>query len=129
VFSFPVMAPESAVLRDQRTAKEQLELWKIYQLNWTEHKPSITVYVKEKEWMGVGAWVWDNFDILSGVSFLPHSDHSYKQAPYQEISQSQYEDALAEMPEIDWSRLSDYEKDDETSGSQELACTGGSCEL
>jgi ribonucleoside-triphosphate reductase len=129
VFSFPIKAPEGAVFRDDRSAIEQLNLWKSYQLNFCEHKPSITVYVKEHEWMEVGAWVWENFDILSGVSFLPHSDHTYKQAPYQEITAEQYHELLSQMPTIDWGRLSFFEKEDQTENTKELACTAGMCEI
>jgi ribonucleoside-diphosphate reductase alpha chain len=129
VFSFPVKAPEGTTFRDDVGAIQQLELWKDYQRNWCEHKPSITVYVKEHEWMEVGAWVWENFDIVSGVSFLPHSDHTYQQAPYQEITEEQYHEAVAKFPTLDWSKLGEYEKDDCTEGMQTLACTGGQCEL
>jgi ribonucleoside-diphosphate reductase alpha chain len=129
VFSFPMRAPDGGVFRDDRTAIEQLELWKTYQLHWCEHKPSITVYVKESEWMEVGSWVWENFDILSGVSFLPHSDHTYQQAPYQEISKEEYERLSASMPLIDWDKLSEYETDDQTTGQQQLACVAGVCEM
>lgn len=129
VFSFPVKAPEGSVFRDDRTAIEQLELWKAYQLHWCEHKPSITVYVKETEWAVVGAWVWGNFDILSGVSFLPHSDHTYQQAPYQECSEADYLTAAAKMPTIEWSALALYENDDQTVGQQQLACVAGVCEI
>jgi ribonucleoside-diphosphate reductase alpha chain len=130
VFSFPMKAPTGGVMRDDMTALEQLELWKIYAEHWCEHKPSITVYVREEEWLDVGAWVWKHFDLLSGVSFLPHTDHIYKQAPYQEITEEEYERALAAMPkEIDWSLLSEYETTDMTTGSQELACVAGSCEI
>lgn len=129
VFSFPIKAPTGSVMRDDMTAIEQCEMWKTYQLNWTEHKPSITVYVKEEEWLQVGSWVYDNFDIVSGISFLPHSDHSYKQAPYQEIDEEKYNKAVAAMPVADWTRLGEYESDDNTVGMQTLACTGGSCEI
>jgi ribonucleoside-diphosphate reductase alpha chain len=130
VFSFPMKSPDGAVLRDDMTALEQLELWKTYQINYTEHKPSITVSVKEHEWMGVGAWVWENFDYVSGVSFLPHSDHTYRQAPYEEIDKVAYEKMLSEMPDnINWSNLSDYEIEDNTEGVQTLACSNGACEI
>jgi ribonucleoside-diphosphate reductase alpha chain len=130
VFSFPTKAPAGSVFRDDRTAVEQLEMWKIYQLNWCEHKPSITVYVKDDEVMEVGAWVWKNFDICSGVSFLPHSNHSYQQAPYQEINEERYEELLAKMPkDVDWSKVGEYETEDNTSGTQTLACSSGSCEV
>lgn len=130
VFSFPMKAPSTSVFRDDRTAVEQLELWKVYQEEWCEHKPSVTIYVKEHEWLEVGAWVYKNFDLVSGVSFLPHSDHSYQQAPYQEVSEEEYKKLLSNFPEeIDWGKLKEYEEDDTTSGSQELACTGGVCEV
>lgn len=130
VFSFPMRSPKGAVLRDDMTALEQLELWKTYQLEYTEHKPSITVSVKENEWMGVGAWVWENFDYVSGVSFLPHSDHTYRQAPYEDIDKETYEQMAKEMPkQIDWSRLADYEAEDNTEGVQTLACSNGACEI
>ena len=130
VFSFPTKSPSGAVTRNDMTALEQLELWKNYALNWCEHKPSVTITVKDAEWMAVGAWVYENFDICSGISFLPHSDHTYAQAPYQEIDEETYNSLKEQMPEsIDWSALSLYEKEDTTSGSQTLACTAGACEL
>lgn len=130
VFSFPMRSPKGAVLRDDMTALEQLELWKTYQIEYTEHKPSITVSVKDHEWMAVGAWVWDNFDYVSGVSFLPHSDHTYRQAPYEDIDKETYELMAKQMPKsIDWSRLSDYEAEDNTEGVQILACSNGACEV
>ena len=129
VFSFPVKGPEKGVYRKDMTAIQQLELWKIYQENWAEHKPSITVSVHEKEWMGVGAWVFDNFEMLSGVSFLPFADHSYRQAPYQDCSKQEYEILVKEMPEADWTKLTEYENTDLTSGSQELACSADGCEI
>ena len=130
VFSFPMKAPEGSVMRDDRTAIEQLELWKVYQEAWCEHKPSITVYVKEEEWMEVGAWVYRNFDSVSGVSFLPHSEHSYKQAPYQEITEMEYKELQEAMPkDVDWSSLQDFEKEDSTVSNKELACTAGACEI
>ena len=128
IFSFPITAPEGSIYRDDRTAIEQLELWKIYQLHWCEHKPSITVYVKEEEWFGVFAWVWDNFDILSGVSFLPHSDHNYKQAPYQ-VDPEMFEHLSNNVVDIPWDKLPEYETEDETTGMKEYACSGGSCEI
>ena len=130
VFSFPVEAPKDSVMRDAMTAIEQLELWKIYQEHYCEHKPSITVYVKEHEWMEVGAWVYKHFDILSGVSFLPHTDHVYKQAPYQEITKEKYKEAVKEFPEnLKWEMLQQYEQTDTTIGSQEYACVSGTCEI
>ena len=131
VFSFPVKAPKGAITRNQLTAIDHLNTWLVYQRAWCEHKPSITVSVKEDEWMEVGAWVYKHFDEVSGISFLPHSDHSYKQAPYQEVTESEYLDLLAKMPSnIRWEDLSFYETEDGTSGTQTLACTSdGNCEI
>jgi len=131
VFSFPVKAPEGAIIRNDLTAIEHLNIWLVYQRAWCEHKPSITVSVKEEEWMDVGAWVYKNFDEVSGISFLPHSDHTYKQAPYQEVSKEDYEALVAKMPKnIRWEDLSFYETEDGTSPSATLACSSdGNCEL
>ena len=131
VFSFPVKAPEGAITRNDLTAIEHLNIWLVYQRAWCEHKPSITVSVKEEEWMDVGAWVYKNFDEVSGISFLPHSDHTYKQAPYQEVSKEDYEALVAKMPKnIRWEDLSFYETEDGTSPSATLACSSdGNCEL
>ena len=131
VFSFPVKAPDNAVFRKDMSAIEQLELWLVYQTAWCEHKPSITISVKEEEWPEVGAWCWKHFDHLSGVSFLPFSDHVYAQAPYQDCTKEEYETLLAKMPKnVDWSKLSIYEARDTTTGTQELNCTAaGGCEL
>ena len=131
VFSFPMQSPKGAVTRTQTTAIEQLELWKTYALHWCEHKPSITVSVKESEWMDVGAWVYENFDVASGVSFLPHSDHTYQQAPYQDIEPDEYLEwkQRMEVVHIDWNKLTEFEKEDNTTGSRELACTAGVCEV
>ena len=131
VFSFAMKSPEGAVTRTQMTAIEQLELWKTYALHWCEHKPSVTISVKEDEWMEVGAWVYENFDVASGVSFLPHSDHTYQQAPYQDIEQEDYLEWQQVHGEVklDWNQLSLFEKEDNTSGSRELACTAGVCEV
>ena len=131
VFSFPMKSPKGAVTRTEMTAIQQLELWKTYALHWCEHKPSITVSVKEEEWMEVGAWVYENFDVASGVSFLPFSDHTYQQAPYQDIEPDDYLEWKDRMSyvNIDWSRLEDFEKEDNTTGSRELACTAGVCEV
>lgn len=130
VFSFPQKSPDGAITRNDMTAIEQLELWKTYQRHWCEHKPSVTVTVKDSEWIEVGAWVFKHFDEVSGISFLPHSDHSYKQAPYQECDKATYDDMLAKMPAvIDWTDLRFYESEDATSGSQTLACSGNSCEV
>ena len=130
VFSFPMKSPEGAVCRYDMSAIEQLELWLKIADNYCEHKPSVTISVKEHEWLAVGSWCWEHFDSLSGISFLPFSDHSYKQAPYQDIEKDTYNDMVKEMPPIiDWTELQGYEKGDTTSGSQELACTGGVCEV
>ena len=131
VFSFPVKAPEGAIVRNDLTAIQHLDIWLVYQRAWCEHKPSITVSVKEEEWMEVGAWVYKNFDEVSGISFLPHSDHTYKQAPYQEVSKEEYQNLLAKMPKsIRWEDLSFYEIEDGTSPSATLACSSdGNCEL
>tara|TARA_B100001093_G_scaffold168774_1_gene161424 strand:+ start:1643 stop:3568 length:1926 start_codon:yes stop_codon:yes gene_type:complete len=130
VFYFPMKAPQHSVMRDKMSALEQLEVWKMYQLFWCEHKPSITVYVKENEWLKVGAWVYENFEICSGVSFLPHSEHSYQQAPYQEVDEKTYKEWLAKTPKnINWMDLVNYETEDTTTSSKELACTAGACEI
>ena len=131
VFSFPVKAPEGAIVRNDLTAIDHLNIWLVYQRAWCEHKPSITVSVKEDEWMDVGAWVYKNFDEVSGISFLPHSEHSYKQAPYQEITEEEYDSLVLKMPKnIRWEDLSFYEKEDGTSPSATLACSSdGNCEL
>ena len=127
VFSFPQKAPHEAVMRDDVSAIDQLELWLTYQKHWCEHKPSITVYVREHEWLDVGAWVYEHFDFMSGVSFLPHSEHTYKQAPYQEIDEEMYNALVQDMPPIDWAEFREYR--DTTTSSQELACVGGACEI
>jgi ribonucleoside-diphosphate reductase alpha chain len=130
VFSFPMKSPQGAVTRTQMTAIEQLELWLTYQRHWCEHKPSVTISVKESEWMDVGAWVYEHFDEVSGISFLPFSEHTYQQAPYQDIDEVQYKEFLTKMPKkVDWSKLQDFEKEDTTSGGRELACTAGVCEI
>ena len=131
VFSFPVKAPEGAIVRNDLTAIDHLNIWLVYQRAWCEHKPSITVSVKEDEWMEVGAWVYKNFDEVSGISFLPHSEHTYKQAPYQEILKEEYDALVAKMPSnIRWEDLSFYETEDGTSTNATLACSSdGNCEL
>jgi len=131
VFSFPIKGPERGIYRKDMSAIEHLELWKVYQDNWCEHKPSITVSVNEDEWLGVGAWVYENFDKMSGVSFLPFADHSYRQAPYQDCTKVEYNALVKKMPtDIEWSKLSEYENQDMTHGSQELACSAeGGCEI
>ena len=130
VFSFPIKAPEGSITRNDMTAIEQLETWLTYQRHWCEHKPSVTITVRDDEWLDVGAFVYKHFDEMSGVSFLPHSDHTYRQAPYQECSKEEYEDLVAKMPgDIDWFLLGEYEVEDTTSGMQTLACSADSCEL
>ena len=130
VFSFPMKAPEGAVMRQDMSAIEQLELWLVYQKHWCEHKPSVTISVKEDEWIEVGAWVYKHFDWMSGVSFLPYSEHVYKQAPYQDCDSVMYQRELDKMPKnIDWTQLSAYENTDMTEGAQELACVAGGCEI
>jgi len=129
VFSFPMRAPKGAVTRNDMTAIEQLENWLIYQRHFCEHKPSVTISVKDNEWMEVGAWVWKYFDEISGISFLPHSDHSYVQAPYQDCTKQEYEALLKKTPQkIDWETF--IEEDDNTIGAQTLACSAaGGCEI
>jgi ribonucleoside-diphosphate reductase alpha chain len=130
VFSFPVKSPSGAVTRNDMTAVEQLELWLTYQRSWCEHKPSVTISVRDAEWMAVGAFVYEHFDEMSGVSFLPHSDHTYQQAPYQDCTQEEYEEMLAKMPaNINWELLNEYESEDNTVSMQTMACSGDSCEI
>jgi ribonucleoside-triphosphate reductase len=130
VFSFPQKAPEGAVCTKDMTAIEQLQMWLMYQRNWCEHKPSVTINVKSEEWLEVGAFVYKHFDEMSGVSFLPFNEHTYQQAPYQDCGKSEYDMLKSVMPKrIDWSKLSEYESEDNTSGSQTLACSGDSCEI
>ena len=130
VFSFPIASPRKSVTRNDMTAIQQLEMWLIYQRHWTEHKPSVTITVRDNEWMEVGAFVYKNFDEMSGVSFLPHSDHTYQQAPYQDCNKKDYEILKSIMPnKIDWSKLSSFEAEDTTKSSQTFACTGEVCEM
>jgi ribonucleoside-diphosphate reductase alpha chain len=130
VFSFPHKSPDGAVTRNEMNAIEQLEIWLTYQRHYCEHKPSVTVTVRDHEWLEVGAWVYKHFDEVSGISFLPHSDHTYQQAPYQECTKEEYESAISTMPDvIDWSALSLFESEDSTKGSSTFACSSGSCEI
>lgn len=129
IFSFPTKAPEGAVFRNDRTAIQQLEHYLMFQTFWSEHNVSNTIYVKDAEWMEVGAWVYKHFDQLAGVSFLPFSDHTYRQAPYQECSKEKYEALLAKMPQFNWDELALFEQDDSTVNVKELACTSGVCEI
>lgn len=130
VFSFPIKAPKDVITSKELTAIQHLELWKTYRENWTEHNPSVTIQVAEDEWMDVGAWVYKNFDNIGGVSFLPKSEHTYRQAPYQEITETQYKEFLSQFPkEISWKDFSLFETEDGTTGTQELACTSGACDI
>jgi ribonucleoside-diphosphate reductase alpha chain len=131
VFSFPIESPSEAIFSADRGAIEQLELWKVYQDAYCEHKPSITVSVREHEWLEVGAWVYEHFDEVSGISFLPYSDHTYRQAPFQEIDKDKYDEISRSVPvNIDWEKLHDFETEDTTTSSQELACSGPEgCEI
>jgi ribonucleoside-diphosphate reductase alpha chain len=129
VFSFPIEAPKTSIFRNDVGAIGQLEVWKQYQLHWCEHKPSITVYYKEDEFFAVCQWIWDNWDIMSGISLLPYDNGTYRQAPYQELTEQEYKSLSSKMPEIDWAALPAFERGDTTTGSQELACTGGVCEV
>lgn len=130
VFYFPQKAPEGAITRTDVSAIEHLNVWKIYKQRWTEHNPSVTISVREEEWIEVANWVYDNWEDVGGISFLPYSEHTYRQAPYQDCTEAEYYLAKADMPEaIDWSMLSVYEKEDNTSGSQTLSCTAGNCEV
>ena len=130
VFSFPFASPVNAISRNDRTAIEQLELWLVYQRHWCEHKPSITVTVRENEWLEVGAWVYKHFEEISGISFLPFDEHIYQQAPYQDCDKKEYLDLQKKLPNnIEWERLAEYEKEDTTTGTQDLACSAGVCEI
>jgi ribonucleoside-diphosphate reductase alpha chain len=130
VFSFPVKAPEGSVVTADMSAIDQLNMWLTYQRHWCEHKPSVTVNVKADEWMSVGAFVYEHFDEMSGVSFLPFHEHTYQQAPYQDVTKAEYERLLSLMPErIDWAALAEFEKEDGTKSSQTFACTGDVCEI
>jgi ribonucleoside-triphosphate reductase len=130
VFSFPIKSPSSSIVRTDMTAIEQLNLWLKYQRHWCEHKPSVTISVKDHEWMKVGAWVYSNFDEVSGISFLPYSEHTYQQAPYQDCTEEEYNALKEDMPKhIDWTRLGDFEKEDTTSSGKEFACTSDACEV
>jgi len=130
VFYFPIKSPKGSLTRKDLTALEHLEIWKTYQNHWCEHKPSATISIKEHEWLDVGSWVWNNFDDISGVSFLPYADHSYQQAPYQEITAKEYKEWQKKTTSnIDWDLIKDYEKEDMTENTKELACTAGACEI
>ena len=130
VFSFPIKSPDKSITRNDMSALEQLDMWLMYQRHWCEHKPSVTISVRENEWLKVGSWVYENFDEVAGISFLPHVEHSYKQAPYQDIDRNEYLKLHKNMPvNLDFKELQNYESEDNTTGSQELACVGNVCEL
>jgi ribonucleoside-diphosphate reductase alpha chain len=129
VFTFPQKAGATALVRDDVSAIEHLELWLAFQRHWCEHKPSVTISVREHEWEQVGEWVWEHLDEISGVSFLPFSEHTYVQAPYEEITQGEYEALAAKEYRVEWTDLAFYETYDQTTGSQELACVAGACEV
>ena len=128
VFAFPIKAPEKAITRNEISAVDHLKLWKIYAEHWCEHKPSITVSVRENEWIETGSFVYNNFEHMSGVSFLPMTEHTYRQAPYQDCSEKQYIELSNAMGTVDWQKLQEYEHDDRTSGTQTFACTANACE-
>lgn len=129
VFEFPIKSPEGSVVVDDIDALQQLKLWTLYQEHWCEHKPSCTVYYRDDNFLHVGAWIWDNFDKVSGITFYPHSDAVYQQAPYEEISEDEYLERVAQLPVINWSDLQEYEDTDNTVGAHTLACSGGVCEV
>jgi ribonucleoside-diphosphate reductase alpha chain len=131
VVSFAISSPDTAITRDQVSAIEALELWLLYQREWCEHKPSVTITVRDEEWLEVGAWVYKYFDEVSGISFLPHTDHTYQQAPYQDMDAKEYADWMAahHVAEVDWRELAEYERTDNTVAMQTLACTANGCEL
>lgn len=129
VFAFPVRGPEHAVFRNDMSAIQQLEHYLMFKRFWCEHNPSITIYVRSNEWLAVGDWVYNNFDDVGGVSFLPHTDHVYQQAPYTECSEAEYEELAGKMPTVAWSKLQEFEKEDSTTNQQTLACTAGACEI
>lgn len=129
VFYFPIKSPEGATLANEQTAIEQLENWLVFKKHWAEHSVSVTIYVKEHEWMAVGAWCYEHFDMLTGISFLPYSEHTYQQAPYTPCTEEEYLEALTKMPEVDFSLLVNYEKEDNTEGAATLACSAGGCEI
>ena len=129
LFDFPVKSPRYAVFRNDKSALEQLELWKAYQEHWCEHKPSCTIYVKEDEWLQVGAWLYKNWDMVSGIAFLPYDGGIYSLPPYEEITKEEYEEAVRAFPRIDYSKLPEYETSDYTEGAREFACVGGGCNV
>jgi ribonucleoside-diphosphate reductase alpha chain len=129
VVSFPIKAPKGAIFRNDVTAIQQLEWYKHIQENWCEHNASISVYCKDNEWLSVANWVYENWDIVNGVSFFPYDNSHYPQLPYEEITEAEYNKLLKKLPEIDYLKLSEYEKEDNTEGGQTYACVGGACEV
>ena len=130
VFSFPMKAPAGATTVEELDVQQQLDLWDVYQEKWCEHKPSVTIYYSDAEFLAAGQWVWDKLDSCSGISFLPRTDHVYQQAPYEAIDELTYKRMVKEQPtNIDWDKLSEFETEDTTTGTQELACVAGNCEL
>ena len=129
IFSFPQEAPKGSKLEGDLNSVQMLELWKIYQDHWCEHKPSVTIHYKDAEYLAIGQWLWDNWDSVSGIAFLPYSDHIYEHAPYEQINSEQYREMVAALPSLDWAKLEDYEQGDNTAASHELACSGSSCEI
>ena len=129
IFEFPIKAPKGSICKEELTSKKQLEHWKKVKENFTEHNPSVTIYVNEDEWISTSNWLYQNWEILGGLSFLPHEDHVYKLAPYEEITKEQYEKMVDELPKVDFSQILSYEKEDKTQGAKEYACMGNNCEL
>lgn len=129
VFEFPIKSPKNSRMADEVSALEQLDYWLMLKRYWCEHNPSVTIYVREHEWLDVGAWVYRNWDLIGGLTFLPKDDNVYQLAPYEEIDEDTYRRMVEACPEVDWSRLAELEKEDQTTGSRELACSGGACEL
>jgi hypothetical protein len=129
IFEFPVKAPKNSKFKDDLTALDQLEFWKMVKENYTEHNPSVTIYVGEKEWIDVANWLYKNWDIIGGLSFLPRNDHVYQLAPYEEISEKKYNEMVKALGTIDFAKLITYERQDETEVKKELACSGGTCEI
>jgi len=130
IFSFPIKSPETSILRHEIDVIDKLKFVKLYKDYYCEHNPSCTIYIKEDEWLKVGAWVYENFDEMTGLSFMPYSDHTYQQAPYQECTEEEYTEFLKKMPKnVEWEKLAEYENEDFTSSSQTLACHGDTCEI
>lgn len=129
VIEFPVKAPERAIKKDDLTAIDQLKHWKMVKQNFTEHNPSVTISVGDNEWIEVADWLYENWDMLGGLSFLPRDDHAYLLAPYEEITEERYNEMVKKLPQIDFSQIIFYEKEDQTEGSKELACVSGVCEV